>query len=678
MKTAATFETKTDSLKGGEIKIYDRKNKSHIDKLVHYVRRHPLDFKTRVYGNLGDGIFIHSTPLRVLLNCYIITVLEEYGVSVEARKKLAFTSDYGKGKPSKYMNLVLETVMKEGIKDEEIFLSHLLADIKSCFTLITIITNGVISKDHSLLDYLDAYENVPEFKKIFTDPPAKPSDHPWHQEKVLNETMKKFESGNIVVHPATDFFKSKTKLNVDQFKMCMQYGPIPYWERMTEVRGSIMCGILNGIESAWELYALDQISRLAIITGKNDVKVTGTQSKRTSIVLCDTKLNRADTREMIDDCHNKDYYVVNMMTEKDLMFFRFKYYYDPETNTKLGYVDKDRTDLVGKKLYIRTFATCKGDVICKECYGYNWRFACDTKLFKGNINVDVLQALNALLQQVISIKHHAAAKLKRVRIQWGEVDMDFADFIDNSGVFSSWNFDQFTVADGHTVVFDTVIIYDKRNKPHQHTALFIDGKEFITGQKIFKVDDRTFKMVIPNDSVISKADELRVAINAHSNEGGDFDDSFLKSGASIAEQMQYILDYLRRKINLDHFIYYEALAHALVKDADDLSSRLTDETTRLVFTHADHALQRPERSRKISTKLPHGYINNVLNSIATANEPDEIDILYQNIGDRKIRNKNVPSEFNNIINKKHSGISGDDLIEGDLGYVYEVDEEEDD
>lgn len=673
MKSITTFETKSNML-GGEIKIYDYKNKNHIDQLVHYVRRHPLDFETKIYGDLGDDVYIHSTPVRVLLNSYIANVLDEYGVSAAGKRKLIFISDYSKGKPSKYMNLVLDTIIEEHIKDEEIFLSHVLADVKSCFTLITIIVNGVVSKDHSLLDYLEAYEHVPEFREIFTNPPAKPSDHPWHQEKVLNSKMKEFESGKIVVHPATDFFKSKTKLNVDQFKMCMQYGPIPYWERMTEVRGSIMCGILNGIESAWELYALDQISRLAIITGKNDVKVTGTQSKRTSIVLCDTKLNRADTRETIEDCHNKDYYVVYAMTEKDLMFFRYKNFYDPETHTKLGYIDKDRTDLIGKKVYIRTFATCKGDVICKECYGYNWRFACDTKLFKGNINVDVLQALNALLQQVISIKHHAAAKLKRVRLQWGDVDMDFAEFIDTSGVFSEWNFDQFTVAEGHTVVFDLQIVYDKRNKPHQHTVMYIDGKEFITGQKIFKVNDRTFKMVIPNDSVISKADELRVAINAHSNEGGDFDDSFLKSGATVAEQMQYILDYLRRKINLDHFIYYEALAHALVKDADDLSSRLSEETTRLVFTHADHALQRPERSKKISTKLPHGYINNVLNSVSMASEPDETDILYQNIGDRKIRNKNVASEFNTIINKKHSNVNGE-LAEDDL-YI-ELDMEED-
>lgn len=673
MKSTVTFETKSNML-GGEIKIYDYKNKNHIDRLVHYVRRHPLDFETKIYGDLGNDVYIHSTPVRVLLNSYIANVLDEYGVSAAGKRKLIFTSDYSKGKPSKYMNLVLDTIIDEHIKDEEIFLSHVLADVKSCFTLITIIVNGVVSKDHSLLDYLEAYEHVPEFREIFTNPPAKPTDHPWHQEKVLNSKMKEFESGKIIVHPATDFFKSKTKLNVDQFKMCMQYGPIPYWERMTEVRGSIMCGILNGIESAWELYALDQISRLAIITGKNDVKVTGTQSKRTSIVLCDTKLNRADTRETIEDCHNKDYYVVYAMTEKDLVFFRYKNFYDPETHTKLGYIDKDRTDLIGKKVYIRTFATCKGDVICKECYGYNWRFACDTKLFKGNINVDVLQALNALLQQVISIKHHAAAKLKRVRLQWGDVDMDFAEFIDTSGVFSEWNFDQFTVAEGHTVVFDLQIVYDKRNKPHQHTVMYIDGKEFITGQKIVKINDRTFKMVIPNDSVISKADELRVAINAHSNEGGDFDDSFLKSGATVAEQMQYILDYLRRKINLDHFIYYEALAHALVKDADDLSSRLSEETTRLVFTHADHALQRPERSKKISTKLPHGYINNVLNSVSMASEPDETDILYQNIGDRKIRNKNVASEFNSIINKKHSTVNGE-LAEDDL-YI-ELDMEED-
>ena len=395
-----------------------------------------------------------------------------------------------------------------------------------------------------------------------------------------------------------------------------------------------------------------------------------------SIVLCDTKLNRADTREMIDDCHNKDYYVIHINSSKDLSFFRFKYYYDPETHTRLGYIDKNRADLIGKTLYIRTFSTCKGDVICKECYGYNWRFACDTKLFKGNINVDVLQALNALLQKVISIKHHAAAKLKRVRVQWGDVDMDFADFIDNSGVFSSWDFDKFTVADNHTVQFDNQIIYDKRNKPHQHTVMYIDGKEFITGQKIFAIDEKTFKMVIPNDSVISKADELRVAINAHSNEGGDFDDSFLKSGASVAEQMQYIIDYLRRKINLDHFVYYEALAYSLVKDADDPSSRVTEDTTKLIFTHADHALQRPERSKKISTKLPHGYINNVLNSVSMASEPDETDILYQNIGDRKIRNKNVASEFNNIINKKHSGVSGDELAEEKIYLELGIDDED--
>lgn len=659
------------------IKVFNRKNKRHIDTLVHFVRRHSLEFGIKVYGDLGNGIYYHSTPVRVLLNCYIVSVLENYGVSIENRKKLLYTSDFSKGKATEYLNNLLEVILKEHIDEEEIFISHLLADINSCFILIAIIVSGVVTKDHSLLDYLEAYEHVPEFRNIFTNPPVKKSDNPWKQEKILNGMMKHFENGDIVVSPITDFFKSKTKLNADQCKMFMQYGPIPYWEKSNEVKASILSGILNGVEDAKELWGLDQISRQAIITGKNDVKVTGIQSKRMSINLSDTKLNRADTREMIDDCKNTDYYVAKIESKKDLQFYRYSNFYNPETHEKLGYIDLDREDLIGQTLHIRTFVTCKGDVICKECFGHNWRFAADTKLFKGNINVDILEELNALLQKVISIKHHAAAKLKKCTLRWGEEEYDFPTFIENGQVFSDCDFDTFTIADNHTVEYRTTTEYDEYNKPHQRVVLFVDNKEFTTGQRIIPINDRTFKMIIPNDSVLSKADDLRIAINAHNAFNEQFDKFVKECNPNISEQMTMIIDYLRQQVNLDHFVYYEGLAHALIRDAEDGNSKITEDTKRLVFIHADDALRKTKGSKKISTKLPHGFMNCVLNSVTTATEPDEIDILYQNIADRKIRSRNVNAEFNDIINSKRSDDDELNLLGDDDDVIMNTGDEED-
>lgn len=646
------------------MKLLSRFIKKDIDGLVYDIRRHALD-KTNAIIFLGDKIYFKGTKPRCYMNAMIFTILDHYQIPHNDREKYVFKSKIFKKDVTNYMNGILELLKASEFPNKHILLPHVLADIKSSFSLISFICNDIVTIDHSMFNYVEEYRRNPEFRKLFTEPVFNKTDDAWTIRKKVDNIINKFKDGTINLQPLSDFLRYGTKVKPEQLLMFFSYDLAPDPLKTNQTLAPLGVSIVDGISTIWVMFVLDNISRMAIVSGKTEIKVTGVQSKRMSTALQSTKLNMADTREMIDDCGNTDYLSVTIENKKDLEFFRFKNYYNPETHEKLGYVDEDRLDLIGQTIYIRTFILCKTPIVCKECYGYNWDMVADTPLYKGNFSLYILQEFNKKMQSVISVKHHSGWVFTPMYITYNGVEYTMEKLFEEKTLIRSVDWNKFEVVEGHTVEFiPHSTSEDKKGKrTFTKERLLIDGVEFITKQMLKRVSERVFSYVVPNNSVLLQAEALKVAVSKHSTKGPDgktdFDASQLK-GKSLSEQAKLMYLYQKKKVKMNHFIYYEAVLHALVRDANDMSSGVNDDTENITMISADSILTKADRTNNISTTLPHGYINNIFNTIHQNSTPSEYDVLYNNLTDRKLIKKNIFAEFNEILNA--TSISNDDNV----------------
>lgn len=390
--------------------IFHYKSKEHVHWFIKTIRNEPLSEKL-YYTYLGNDITIHDTAGRCLVNMLIMNIIERYDVSNEIRKTFIFEGTYNKGMPAKYMNRIVKALREYPIKDEHIFLPYLLSEIKEQFYLLAIIVNGVISLDHSMYDYLIAYRNSSKLRSILDNPVIDYSMTSKEINDKCNEIADIFEK-DIELQPLSDFYKSGVKINRTQAQSLFCYGfiPNPISSHLKYMFKPIVGGFLNGFMTKYDQYAVDLMGVIALHKGKADVKEPGLVNKRLNTMLTQVRLNKADTRETLHDCKTERLFHIKINSEKDLEFFRYKYFV-PITKGKIktnnpgwDYIDIDRKDLIGKVLAIRSFMLCDGeDVICETCFGYNYKFLQDNEVHKNTLTSYVTTFVSNVLQSVISV-----------------------------------------------------------------------------------------------------------------------------------------------------------------------------------------------------------------------------------------------------------------------------------
>lgn len=405
----STYKSKFKTAKSGynitNRTIFHYKSKEHIDYLIREMRNKPLDDQ-QVVGYLGSGIYIKDIRSRIFVNCKIFEVLDSYKApsNPEFRKKFIFLGDYAKGKPIKYMNKICWELWHSNMPNKEVFISHVLCDIKSVFYLISLIVNGVVGMDHSWYDYVDAYRKLPDFRRLVEGELITYGMSPYEINDICNGITSEFEN-NIVIHPLTDFYTAGVKVNKQQIQSMFCYGliPNPLIKNMIKCDYPIVGGTLNGYQRRFDQYLADRLGRLNQVYSKAEIKAPGLLTKRLLITVSVVRLNKPDTRETLDDCHSKDFVTIKIESKKDLEMFRYKNFYN--SKNELEYIDIDREDLIGKDLRIRTFMLCEGeDVICAKCFGYNHKFFEDNEVQKNNLVTFVASKVAAVLQGVISLK----------------------------------------------------------------------------------------------------------------------------------------------------------------------------------------------------------------------------------------------------------------------------------
>lgn len=262
-------------------------------------------------------------------------------------------------------------------------------------------------------------------------------------------------------------------------------------------------------------------------------------------------------------------------------------------------------------------------------------------------------------------KHHLSANLDKMIVSYGEKykNVNLEDFLNQTDIFTSMKYDILKVNRKYKTKFEHM---EKDMRKSKYGTLYIDDVPFITDEFMEKIDTHTYRISIPNISVVSKANNLITALSKHSKKNKvtgkvDFDASQLDN-KTLNERVMICYDYFKSKMTLPHFIYYEALVYVLLKDKNDIKSRATQESTDVVLTHIDDIINMPAKNDNITSGLVHGQINKSLSNIHPRTKPHEFDILYYPIIDKKEQ-----QDIFTILNATLSGIDLDQAnIEGDM------------
>jgi len=646
--------------------ILDYKNDDHLRYVTYLTRRHTNSKEKFVLKlNKNGSLCIHTTLPRILINMYIFRVLDEYNVSQKDRHLFIFNMSYTKGKPKEYMSRCLEVLNKYPIERPDIFLYSLLSDIKHQFEKIAVVINGVISLEHSLYSYNKAYRENPEFKKALDNPVFNPDDSPYEQDDKLNNVKDMIRRLNI--SPMSDLLRMGVKVNIEQLKAFISYGPVPNPLNTDQCMDSIQGGYLNGFKRRQDLFAGDLMARIATIKGKEEVKTPGVVTKRLLVAVLPQKLNKADTRAYVEDCGNDDHFKsIHITSKEDLLFYKYKYYYD-DKGKELGHIHPDRTDLIGKSVNIRSLMNCRApDTVCIKCFGHNYKFLLDNEVQKRNFGIFTVERVAKDFQDIISIKHHLSAFFAPIHVTYGKdiVNMSLDVFLKEYPYIKEMKWNRLIIDKRYKIKFVNydVTDYDRfkqkmkkdklafsRHDISQYGILYINDIPLETSSTLKRINEYTYEISIPNTSKITEATNLMTALNKHSVKNkGDFTYEALRN-KTVPEQLWVVYEYLKEKIHLPHFIYYETLIHALVKDKADPSSKITASTKDIFFTHTDHVISRPQWNRNLADGLLHGYINAALMIPNPMNEPTETDLLYRRIKDRENVSANIYEKFNDII-----------------------------
>lgn len=629
------------------MKLYDRRNIPEMKDLENIMRCDPTNMD-KVYVRLEKDIILHATKPRAMLNTYLFEVFEDFHLDMKLRKKFIFRGDYRKGALDAYMNAVIDDI--HGTLDNApVMMPHLLADMFSCFHRLAAVAGERFSMDHSLVGYLRAYIENKEFADLFKNPRIKKTMNPWAVEREYKGIMDTIERANI--HPLSDFIKSGVKANSKQIMAMVQVGLQPDYLDPGRVKNLTTSGFLDGINNLEDMFHLDNGSLEATIKGKSEVQEPGEIGKHMTVALSDTKLNKDVTRETVHDCKTHDYLVDTIKSKADLKHYRYRYYVDPTSHDILGYVDLDRTDLIGKVLHMREICMCKLEGhICEVCAGANYKFLQDTAVYKNNLSEYIGQEIARVAQGVISIKHSNSANLKSLPVTYMGIDYKcIEDFVNaKPDLFERFEFDKLYCRPG--VKLEMVETEGKT-----FGTIMINDEPLIMHDKPQEIEDLMIHLYIPNDSVLLDAKKLKIMLGNHSNHNSkskklrlrkeDLWDTSNFKNMTRAEQIQSFYNYCRTMIKLPHSLYYAGIVHALIRDADDLSQRPTEQTERVTAIYVKQILSAADKINNMSSKIHHGYFRDNVLAIVKNTQPTEADVLYNVITDRNLSEANTTEKL---------------------------------
>ena len=657
------------------MELFKFDNKEHLIELARRIRQDATN-KEDLMMEFFDGFYIKGNASKIFVNACLQLMFDSYKVSREKdiRKDLFFTTSYEKGMPEEYSTKVLRALLRD--KDlfmPEISIPFILDRVKSQFYRLAIIGNDIVTVQHGLLGYIDTYLNDKRYRDIIDKDVYNDTDTPWEIDRKIKNVAKLFESGDIFIDPLTYYFTSGVKANLAQVQtFAVTYGMMPDAVNTYIAHEPIRHPLINGLRKKQDIMHMDQMGIKARFVGKNDIKEGGTVFKQVISALLPARLNSADTREVINDCGTHRTWKIKIEKESELIFYRGKNYCDDNGNI-IGYVDYDRKDLIGKEINIRSIAFCKGDHICLDCFGHFNKFMRDNKIHYNNYITYIIDDVAKIVQGVISIKHFIVAIIKAILVSFGDIkDMDLEKFIETTPYIKKMVFDRIYFNKKYKVELKHIPTKTAANGlPIRYkNELWVDGKLFETGQNIVECEDGSYKIDIPNDSVIANAERFYELIGGQNNDFFKENAEYIKT-LDFEGMVKFLFKFMKERIKLDHFIQYETLIYILLRDGEDSSKRATEDSKTFNYVNVRSDITSPSKSSNIGIGMVHGYIKKVFKLTKQNATPVETDVFYNSITEgRDTAKGSLYTEFNDILN----GYFTKDMMMNDFNGV--LDDEE--
>ena len=632
------------------MKIYNYLIKSHLDELVCTMRHeYNPEEKVRMYLDNKTNMYIDDYVPHAFINAVIFNILDSFEV-YENREKFIFFEDYSKDVPLEYMSRIKDALLEMDFNDKVILLPHILTQIKDAFFVMATVMDHVIHLDHSLDDYLDAFDESEEFRELVERPDLDPyNEDPYVLKEKLEAIPDKFMS-SINIKPIRELMKSGVKVNKKQILQNFVWGFVPDKLNPKKMEDEfVMEGCITGYNTLSSIYIDGNIGRTAIINSKLETKDTGALSKIVGTVLMNATMNAPETRKVIHDCGTKNHRTITIKDKKDLKFYRYTYYLKDDGKT-YDYIDLNRTDLIGKTIKIRSIALCEGDTVCEMCFGRLHKYNQDTSVTKMNYGIRVLVTLAAILQGVISIKHSISGDLQDIHIEFTSHYVHLKDL-------------KKTLPNLVTRVGYNTIAFNKGNREFVLTKdrdtynLYIDSKQFkLVNSEIVDIltnNDNVLeiKITLPNKSVLTKADDLQMALKRH-NQAPEFKEGWDKDKTYI-EKVDYIIKFFNKYIGFKHNIFAETLSYCMIRDSEDCSKRPTSNSQGITLIKVQDVINRPDYSSNLSSTIPYGHVEKQLMFIKSPNrecvEASDYDILY--MSKNKDKELSPYLKINRIVNK---------------------------
>ena len=270
-----------------------------------------------------------------------------------------------------------------------------------------------------------------------------------------------------------------------------------------------------------------------------------------------------------------------------------------------------------------------------------------------------LNCLDSILNEIVHIlggicKHHLSANYLELTFIYNGMKYTLQQILDNTN---------FIVGVAYDVVFfdptlDIKFVHHEKDKQKSaYGDIYINDIKLETDNLMEKIhpDLPIFRMVMPNNTVMTEAVKLFEAIVSHDKPdyktGKPPFDNTLLNNKSVNEQLWIIYEYIKSKLSLPHFMYYEAMVYAFGKDADNIQERANRNTQQVIFAGVSDIITNPAKNPSISTGLVHGYIKSAMSLLNPGNKPSEFDLLYQPIADRKSTEDTLYSDLAKLMSE---------------------------
>lgn len=608
------------------MKVYNYLNLEHLQQIAKEIRDNPYN-RNKNYIFLDENTVIEDYNPYLLVNGLIANTLDSFDI-FDRRKDFIFYETYAKGKPTDYMEKILKVLLEMKIDGEEYLIPHILSAVKGCFHLPTVVADRIIFLDHSLDDYLDAYDESEDFRNMIDKPAITCRMNPYEAYNASREIPNLFRS-QILIKPLTELKLAGVKVNDKQIMQNITWGFVP-----DVIDPSVMGpyfieeGCLTQYKTFESYYIDGRIGRKAVLTAKSEVQQVGAASKRTGTVLLNVRMNAPKTREYMHDCGSTRHLLVHIKDKNDLKFNRYSYFKNGMGG--YDYIDIDRIDLIGKTLEIRTMMYCNHpDHVCEMCYGHMHQFARDTKITKFNFSIATLVELAKKLQGVISIKHAISGILLDIFVSYKGNKEHINDFVKNNSFIKSFEYNKLYLdTKNHDITF---------TKERNYYDMYIDNIEVklenskITDKQVLDNGDTVITILLPNKSVLTEADDMLNALNKH-HKSPEFTKGWDKD-LTVDQKIEYIFNYLNKYMKFYHRRFTETLTVALVRDIDNPSKKVTDKSRDIEFIRVSDVIKKPSYSDNLSSTIPYGWFEKQIKFIKNPSEdgetaPNDYDLLY--------------------------------------------------